>query len=162
MRRFLRAGAVTAVAAWLVFTTVTPANAATRHRIGDSSASTFATASAGDRLVTMQAPTGRANQVWEFTLMSIGDRITSALTGGCLATPATWTGQNPPVVQRACQGTPYERWQRVQTSSTTVAFRNAGLQDRCITIDRTLTPAHLFAHPCDFGATNQRFRLMAP
>jgi len=157
-----RLGILAAVVAGLVVATTAPAHAATRHRIADANGRTFATASNTDQHVTMQAPTGRTNQTWEITLMSIGDRVTSVLTGGCLAVPAAWTGLHPPVIQRNCQGTPHERWQRVRTTSTTVAFRNVGLQGRCMTIDRGFTPARLFAHPCDFGAVNQQFRVMAP
>jgi len=162
IRRISRIGMLTALVVGLVVTAAAPANAATRHRIADSNGRTFATASTADRLVTMQQPTGRTNQVWEITLMSIGDRVTSVLTGGCLALPANWVGQHPPVIQRACQGTPHERWQRVRTTSTTVAFRNVGLQGRCMGIDRTFSPARLFGFPCSFGAVNQQFRLMAP
>lgn len=159
----IRFGLLTAtVVAGLVVTAAAPARAATARRIADSAGRTFATTSTSDRHVTMQAPSGRVNQVWEITLMAVGDRVTSALTGGCLAVPATWTGQHPPVVQRDCQGNPYERWQRVRTTSTTVAFRNVGLQGRCMTIDRSFSPARLFAHPCNFGAVNQHFRVMAP
>ncbi len=162
LRNIPRIGMVAALVAGLVVTAAAPANAATRHRIADSAGRTFATASATDRLVTLQQPTGRTNQVWELTLMSIGDRVTSVLTGGCLALPATWVGPQPPVIERVCQGTPHERWQRVRTTSTTVAFRNVGLQGRCMAIDRGFNPARLFGVPCNFGAVNQQFRLMAP
>jgi hypothetical protein len=161
-RRIPRLGILAAIVAALVVTATAPAHAATRHRIADSTGRTFATASTANQNVTMQAPTARPNQAWEITLMSIGDRVTSVLTGGCLAVPAAWTGQHPPVIQRPCQGTPHERWQRVRTTTTTVAFRNVGLQGRCLTIDRGFSPARLFAHPCNLGAANQQFRLMAP
>ncbi|HZM81950.1 MAG TPA: RICIN domain-containing protein [Candidatus Limnocylindrales bacterium] len=155
-------GVLSVLVVGLVLAAVTPATAATRHRIADSTGRTFATASTTDRHVTMQPPSGRANQVWELTLTSIGDRLTNVLTGGCLAVPANSTVQRPPVIQQPCQGTPYERWQRVQTTSTTVAFRNVGLQGRCMGIDPTSFPARLLAFPCNFGATNQHFRLLAP
>jgi Ricin-type beta-trefoil lectin domain-like len=158
IRRFPRVGILVAVVAGLVVTAAAPAIAAPL-RIADSSGRFFATASQADRNVTMQLPTGRPNQRWELTPMSIGDRITSVLTGGCVAVPANWTGQHPPVIQRPCQGTPSERWQRVPTTSTTVAFRNVGLQGRCMAMDRAFNPARLFAHPCNFGALNQHFRL---
>ncbi|MGH3735579.1 MAG: RICIN domain-containing protein [Micromonosporaceae bacterium] len=140
----------------------TPASANhpySRARIGDAAGQTWATANSTNNLVTMRPFTSTSRQVWAFSDASVGVRVRNLANGRCLSVPRTWSGTNPPVHHLACVGHPNEQWQLVATSSTTWAFRNVGVQGRCMAIHRSYSPPRLFVVPCNFGASNQQFRL---
>lgn len=130
-----------------------------RARIGDAAGQTWATANSTNNLVTMRALSNSSAQVWVFTDASVGVRVRNLANGNCLAPPRTWSGTNPPVLHLACAGRPAEQWQLVATSSSTWAFRNVGVQGRCMAINRNYSPPRLFLVPCNYGAVNQQFRL---
>ncbi|MGH3740513.1 MAG: RICIN domain-containing protein, partial [Micromonosporaceae bacterium] len=128
-------------------------------RIGDAAGQTWAHANSTNARVTMRPPSSSSSQVWRFSDASVGVRVRNAADSTCLAPPRNWSTANPPVHHLACAGRPAEQWQMVATSSSTWAFRNVGIQGRCMVVNRSYAPPRLFLVPCDLGALNQQFRL---
>ncbi|MGH3735578.1 MAG: RICIN domain-containing protein [Micromonosporaceae bacterium] len=164
MNRYRRYAATAAITMLIGITAAlaSPASPAsadpTYTRIGDYGNNTFAHATNLNNRVTMRPPSFTSHQLWNYTRFSTGYyRFTSQLTDGCLTVDQTSSAFNPPVIQRACRGTAYERWQLVRTSTTHYMFHNVGLQGRCIGVDRSFDPPRLRAYPCDRYARNQQF-----
>lgn len=167
MRRYQAlAGLLVTVLTGLVLASTTPANAdpgiTVRYRIADTDTRTFATASTMTRYVTMQPPsTVIGAQTWVFSDTTIGTTIVNGLTGGCLQPAPSATDPRVPIAQAPCDRRATEFWRVVSATSTTVIFRNLGI-DGCMAANPTSTdPARLYLIPCQLDDRNQHFRLVS-